>query len=78
MTTELETMRLGLSIRSDPDRLLSVEEVAELLGMSTAWVRQHSNGMRRPSIPSIKLGKCVRSRRQDVQEFVESMARPTV
>ena len=62
--------------RTDPDRLLSVEEVAELLGMSTAWVRQHSNGMRRPAIPSIKLGKCVRFRRQDVHGFVESMARP--
>lgn len=60
----------------DPARLLSVDEVANLLQMSTAWVRQHSNGMRRPAIPSIKLGKAVRFRRQDLHMFVESMARP--
>jgi predicted DNA-binding transcriptional regulator AlpA len=59
----------------DPDRLLDVPEVARMLGMSEAWVRQHSNGMRRPAILSIKLGKCVRFRREDVLEFVRSMVR---
>jgi excisionase family DNA binding protein len=57
------------------DHLLTVEQVARMLGMSEAWVRQHSNGMRRPSIPSVKLGKCVRFRRESVLEFVRSMER---
>ena len=61
--------------RTDPARLLSVEDVAEMLNMSAAWVRQHSNGLRRPAIPSVKLGKCVRFRREDVLEFVRSMVR---
>jgi hypothetical protein len=38
-------------------------------------VRQHSNGMRRPEIPSVKLGKSVRFRRQRVMEFVRSQER---
>jgi hypothetical protein len=44
----------------DSDRLLGVEEVAHWLNMSPACVRQHANGLRRPQIPSVKLGKCVR------------------
>jgi excisionase family DNA binding protein len=61
--------------KEDPDRLMTVEEVARQLAMSTAWVRQHSNGMRRPEIPSVKLGKSVRFRRQRVMEFVRSQER---
>ena len=60
---------------ADPDRLLDVPEVAHLLGMSEAWVRQHSNGLRQPAIPSIKLGKCVRFRREAVLEFIAAQER---
>ena len=60
---------------ADPDRLLDVPEVAAMLRMYEAWVRQHSNGLRQPAIPSIKLGKCVRFRREDVLEFIKSMVR---
>jgi len=62
-------------IRCDPDHLLTVEEVARMLGMSTAWVRQHSSGLRQPAIPSVKLGKSVRFRRHRVLEFIASMER---
>ena len=61
--------------QADSDRLLTVEQVAEMLAMSSAWVRQHSNGMRRPAIPSVKLGKCVRFRREAVLDFIKSMER---
>jgi predicted DNA-binding transcriptional regulator AlpA len=59
----------------DRDRLLTVGDVAQLLSMSEAWVRQHSNGMRRPAIPSVKLGKSVRYRRAAVLDFIKSMER---
>lgn len=62
-------------MRTDPDRLLDVPEVARMLAMSEAWVRQHANGLRRPAIPSVKLGKCVRFRREAVLEFIKSMER---
>jgi excisionase family DNA binding protein len=61
----------------DADRLLTVSEVAQLLSMSEAWVRQHSNGMRRPAIPSVKLGKSVRFRREAVLDFIRSVERIT-
>ena len=61
--------------QADSDRLLTVEQVAEMLATSPAWVRQHLNGMRRPAILSIKLGKCFRFRREDVLEFIRSMVR---
>ena len=63
------------TIRPHPDPLLDVLEVARMLNMSEAWVRQHSNGLRRPSIPSIKFGKSVRFRRESILAFIESMER---
>lgn len=56
-------------------RLLTVQDVATMLQMSTSWVRQHSSGLRQPTIPSIKLGKSVRFRRQDVMDFIALMER---
>lgn len=50
--------------------LLTVTEVAALLCMSSAWVRQHSSGLRQPTIASVKLGKSVRFRRSSVEEFI--------
>jgi predicted DNA-binding transcriptional regulator AlpA len=61
--------------QNDRHCLLNVNEVAALLRMSTAWVRQHSNGMRMPQMKSIKLGKSVRFRLQDVLDFISSLER---
>jgi excisionase family DNA binding protein len=56
--------------------LLTVKEVAVLLSMSTAWVRQHSDGQRQPTIPSLKMGnKSVRFSRPAVEKWVKSMQR---
>ena len=55
--------------------LMTVAEVARMLQMSTAWVRQHSSGLRQPTIPSVKLGKSIRFRRADVEEFIRLMVR---
>jgi predicted DNA-binding transcriptional regulator AlpA len=68
-------MLVATQVKADPNRLLTVGEVAAMLGMSEAWVRQHSNGMRRPCIPSVKLGKCVRFRIESVLDFIKSMER---
>jgi excisionase family DNA binding protein len=58
-----------------PERLLTVDQVADLLAVSCAFVRQHSNGLRRPAIPSVKLGKSVRFRRAAVEAFITAMER---
>jgi excisionase family DNA binding protein len=56
-------------------RLLTVDEVSQLLGVSAAWVYQHSCGARQPRLPSVKLGRAVRFRPESVQEFVCQMER---
>jgi predicted transcriptional regulator len=37
-------------------RLLEVAEVAEWLGVSQSWVREHASGKRKPKLPAVKLG----------------------
>jgi hypothetical protein len=55
------------------DRLLTVEDVADMLQMSPAWVRAHANGRRKPELRSVKCGKCHRFRREVVEQFVKSL-----
>lgn len=56
--------------------LMTVHEVAKMLSMSAAWVRQHSDGHRQPTIPSLKMGsKSVRFSRPAVEAWVKSMQR---
>jgi len=55
-----------------PSRLWTLDEVAEFLQMSPAWVRDHAT-RRLPRIPSIRLGgrrKVLRFRPQDVSQFI--------
>ena len=52
------------------DTLLSVEQVAKKLGVSTAWVRAHANGTRRPLLESAKLGAFRRFRQEHLETFI--------
>jgi helix-turn-helix protein len=55
-----------------PPRLWTLDEVAEFLQMSPAWVRDHAT-RRQPRVPSIRLGgrrAVLRFRPQDVRQFV--------
>jgi predicted DNA-binding transcriptional regulator AlpA len=61
--------RLGLQ------RLLTAQEIAELFGVSRAWVLAHANGNRRPRLPSVKLGKVVRFESGAVERFLGECAR---
>jgi excisionase family DNA binding protein len=56
-------------------RLLSPKEVAALLGVSEVWVYQHANGTRRPTLPSVKLGRAVRFRVSDIEQFLGEQLR---
>lgn len=60
------------------DDILTVEEVAEWLHMTPAWVRAHANGRRRPQLPGIKLGKYIRFRRGAVRQTLERWERGDV
>jgi excisionase family DNA binding protein len=61
-----------LGDRPGLERLLTVADVARLLSVSTAWVYDHAD-RKRPLIPCVRLGKAVRFRPDDVQQFIEAM-----
>ena len=61
-----------------PEKLLSVSEVAQQLGVTDNWVHSHAAGKRQPVLPSLKLGKHRRFRAADLEQFLllcESLAR---
>lgn len=57
------------------ETLLTAQEVAAWLGVSTRWVLAHAAGLNRPVLPSVKLGKAVRFERGAVTEFIRGCAR---
>lgn len=57
-----------------PESLLTPKQVADWLGISVAWVLDHAS-RRRPHLPSVKLGKVVRFRREDVEQFIAECVR---
>jgi excisionase family DNA binding protein len=65
----------NLKPESKPPALLTAREVARQLGVSMAWVLQHASGFRSPVLPSIKLGRAVRFRQPDIDEFIEHCRR---
>jgi excisionase family DNA binding protein len=51
------------------ERLYSAREVAERLGVSERWVRDHAT-RRNPRIRAVKLGPLLRFREADVADFI--------
>ncbi len=51
------------------ERLLSPQEVADRLGVSERWVRDHAT-RRSPRIRAVKLGPLLRFRWSDVEDFL--------
>lgn len=54
------------------DRLLNAKQVADKLGVSERWVRDHTT-RRFPKIHGIKLGLLMRYRREDVDIFMAEL-----
>jgi excisionase family DNA binding protein len=53
-------------------QLLSVQEVGELLGMGRSWVYQQ---IKSGELPSIQLKGSVKVKREDLEEYIESLRR---
>lgn len=58
----------------DPDRLLSLEEVADYLGVKKSWIYEKSSAYKNgeDGIPSIRLGKYLRFELKKVTDWIES------
>lgn len=65
-----------MSSRQDPfgaeEKLYTPKQVAERLGVSERWVRDHAT-RRKPMLTAVKLGPLLRFRWTDVQAFIESL-----
>jgi excisionase family DNA binding protein len=53
---------------SGEQKLLTADEVAELLGMTTSWVYAAS---RKGELPTVKLGRYRRYRREAIERWIE-------
>jgi excisionase family DNA binding protein len=54
--------------------LLTVRQVSEWLNVSPSWVRDHATNRRRPALPSLKLGKTLRFREDQVAEWIRQLS----
>ncbi len=59
-----------MSAHDNPDRLLTVQEVAELTHTPPSWWYGKSHSKSLP-IPPIRIGSYLRFRRQDVLAYIE-------
>jgi excisionase family DNA binding protein len=76
----IDTQRAGKLAQTDgeaeqsnrDERLLNAREVAEKLGVSERFIRDHTT-RRSPRIPAVRLGKLIRYRRTDVDGFMAEL-----
>ncbi|MCU1330589.1 MAG: hypothetical protein JWN34_5959 [Bryobacterales bacterium] len=54
-------------------RLLGPSDVAKWLGVSSGWVRDHAT-RKEPRLRAVKVGKLLRFRAEDVEEFLRGSA----
>jgi len=55
----------------DSNRLVTAEELAEILNVPISWIYQHTR-LGRNAIPMIKMGKYVRFNPEEVIEFFKN------
>lgn len=53
---------------------MTVQEVARILRVSDAWVRDHAT-RKEPRLPVVRVGKLLRFRRSDIEAWIETQAR---
>lgn len=56
-------------ISGSGEGLLTVPQVAKLLNVSAGWVRDHAT-RKQPHLPSVRLGKLIRFRPEDLETFI--------
>jgi excisionase family DNA binding protein len=67
--TAFDTARNGR-----PERLLTIDDVARWLGVSKAWVYDHTT-RKKPFLPCVRLGEMTRFRQSEVEIFIQEHAK---
>jgi excisionase family DNA binding protein len=70
--TELRAIGLAPRPSVEADRLLTVQEVAELLRVPVSWVYERTRRRGDKQLPHMKMGKYLRFRRADVLGWLDS------
>jgi excisionase family DNA binding protein len=63
---------MGTTHSSESDSLLTADEVASMMQVSTAWVYAAS---RRDGLPHVRLGRYVRFRRSAIEQWLGEVQR---
>lgn len=53
-----------------PEKLLTPDDLAEWLGVSAGWVRNHATRSE-PKLPVVRLGKLMRFKASEIEEFLK-------
>jgi excisionase family DNA binding protein len=61
-------------MESQGEHLLTIQDVAQWLGVSKGWVYDHTT-RKRPLLPCIRMGEMTRFRREDIEKFIEEHVR---
>jgi len=61
---------LRSTVTSQPERLLTINEVAAWLGVSKAWVYDHAT-RKKPFLPCVRFGELTRFRRTEIERFIQ-------
>ena len=61
---------LRSTVASQPERLLTINEVAAWLGVSKAWVYAHAT-RKKPFLPCVRFGELTRFRRTEIERFIQ-------
>ena len=56
------------------EQLLGPAEVAKWLGVSSGWVRDHAT-RKEPRLRAVKVGKLLRFRPEDIEEFIRESSK---
>jgi excisionase family DNA binding protein len=56
--------------------LLTPGDVAKLLNVSAAWVRDHAT-RKQPRLPVVRVGKLLRFRPHEIEEWIQEQSRRT-
>lgn len=58
------------TVANQPERLLTINEVAAWLGVSKAWVYDHAT-RKKPFLPCVRFGELTRFRRAEIEGFIQ-------
>jgi excisionase family DNA binding protein len=59
-----------MAVSSQREKLLTPDELARWLGVSSAWVRDHAT-RKQPQLPTVRLGKLMRFRAEEIDRFLK-------